>query len=185
MVSQAVVLSGLTQLKSIPRTEYIVLEGNASNIIHDQIIMRDALFVQMINEPALFQIAPRGSAEVAVTRCRPLTCVVGFAADAPPFFTHSLPHLQNLRGAMKAMLLAILIICLLDFALCPALTAPAAPSPNMPKNNEQAPAIILSSCILKCACFAVPEVYQTVRPIRWTYKCAFKRSRCHRQKSLR
>ena len=67
-----------------------LVEGNAGNIIHDQIIIRDAFFVQVVNEPALFQIAPRGSAEVAVTRCRPLTCVVGFAADIPPFFTHSL-----------------------------------------------------------------------------------------------
>ena len=75
------------------RSFLALVEGNAGNIVHNQIIIRDALFIQVVNEPTFFQIAPRGSAEVAVTRCRPLTCVVGLAADAPPFFTHSLTHL--------------------------------------------------------------------------------------------
>ena len=36
------------------RPSLILVESNAGNIVHDQIIIRDALFVQVVNEPALF-----------------------------------------------------------------------------------------------------------------------------------
>ena len=106
------------------RPSLILVESNAGNIVHDQIIIRDALFVQVVNEPAFFQIASRGSAEVTVIRCRALTRIVGFAADAPPFFTHPFSHLQNFRGAMKTVLLCALksgTTLTRALALCPAM----------------------------------------------------------------
>ena len=32
-----------------------MVEGDAGNIVHDKIIIRDALFVQVVNEPAFFR----------------------------------------------------------------------------------------------------------------------------------
>lgn len=53
MMWYSVLLPQLSHI-GLGRPFLALIEGNAGNIIHDQIIIRDALFIQMINEPALF-----------------------------------------------------------------------------------------------------------------------------------
>ena len=93
----------------------MLIVADARHIIHNHIIIRDALLVQVSDEPTLFTIAQGRLIWTTIVTYRFFTSIIYLSTYIPPLFTNTLSHPQHVWRTVQSALFTILIVGFLLF----------------------------------------------------------------------